>query len=62
VVRPSGLVLLKLHAGDPKDAWDVRALIEILEKGGALEEKVDRMLPRLPVECKRLWRRLRDET
>ena len=61
VVRPSGLVLLKLHAGGPKDAWDVRSLIESLEPAGPLEEEVDRMLPRLPAECQRLWKRLRDE-
>jgi len=61
IVRPSGLVLLKLHAGGPQDAWDVRALMESLEQVGALEEEVERMLPHLPPECLRLWKRLRDE-
>lgn len=61
VVRPAGLVLLKLHAGGPRDAWDIRSLMESLEPAGTLEEEVDRMLPRLPAECQRLWKRLREE-
>jgi hypothetical protein len=39
----------------------VRSLLEILEAGGALDREVDRMLPRLPTDCRKLWKRLRDE-
>jgi predicted nucleotidyltransferase len=28
VARPAGLVLLKLYASGPKDAWDIRSLME----------------------------------
>jgi predicted nucleotidyltransferase len=60
VARPAGLVLLKLHAGGPKDAWDVRSLLESVEQADAVEDEVERMVPRLPSECRRLWERLRE--
>jgi hypothetical protein len=61
VVSPSGLVLLKLHAGGPKDAWDIRSLLEIVPDPEVLVGQVERVLPRLPGDARRLWSRLRDE-
>lgn len=59
VVRPAGLVLLKLHAGGPKDAWDIRALLEIAEDRSMLIAEVERTLPRLPADARQLWSRIR---
>jgi hypothetical protein len=61
VARPAGLVLLKLHAGGPKDAWDVRALLEASDRPAEIESEVDRLVSRLPADARRLWARLRDE-
>ncbi len=63
VAKPAGLVLLKLYAGGPKDAWDVRALLEGLDAPNrrAVEDEVGRIVPRLPRECGHLWDRLREE-
>jgi len=61
VARPAGLVLLKLHAGGPKDAWDIRALLEATEDAAAIEAEVENKLPELPSEAQRLWSRLRRE-
>ena len=60
VVTPAGLVLLKLHAGGPRDAWDIRMLLETLDEAKPIAAEVERMLPRLPVECKILWDRIRE--
>jgi predicted nucleotidyltransferase len=62
VARPSGLVLLKLHAGGPKDAWDIRALLEVLDHAADVEAEVELVLPRLPADARRLWSRLQAET
>jgi hypothetical protein len=61
VVRPAGLVLLKLHAGGPKDAWDIRALLEVLDDPAEVEAEVERVVPRLPAAARHLWSRLRGE-
>jgi hypothetical protein len=61
VARSAGLVLLKLHAGGPKDAWDIRALLEASDDAGAVQNEVERILPRLPADARRLWSRLRAE-
>ena len=62
VARPGGLVLLKLYAGGPKDAWDIRSLLEVSEDEPALRAEVDHVLPRLGADAIRLWARLKDET
>jgi hypothetical protein len=62
VARPAGLVLLKLYAGGPKDAWDIRALLEVSEDAAAILAEVEGMVPRLPPDAQRLWSRLRAET
>lgn len=61
VVQPAGLVLLKLHAGGPKDAWDIRALLEIADDRSALVADVERTLPRLPADARQLWSRIKDD-
>lgn len=58
VARPAGLVLLKLLAGGPKDAWDIRSLIEVHAPAEALKAEVDQVVSRLPSEAQRLWARL----
>jgi hypothetical protein len=59
VAQPAGLVLLKLHAGGPKDAWDIRALLEIADDRSALVADVERILPRLPADARQLWSRIK---
>ncbi len=61
VVHPAGLVLLKLHAGGPKDAWDITALAETHEQWATIMAEVDKLVDRLPLESQRLWERLRTE-
>ena len=60
VVGPAGLILLKLDAGGPKDAWDVQSLLESLEHPREIGAEVDRVIPRLAPAARRLWKRLRD--
>jgi predicted nucleotidyltransferase len=59
VMQPTGLVLLKLHAGGPKDAWDIQALLEVTEDAAGLIARVERALPRLPADARQLWSRIR---
>jgi hypothetical protein len=54
-------VLLKLHAGGPKDAWDIRALFEVLDDPAAVQAEVERAIDRLPPDARQLWSRLRAE-
>ena len=58
VVRPAGLVLLKLHAGGAKDAWDIRALLEASAEAAEIKSEVERLVPRLPADARSLWSRL----
>ena len=59
VASASSLVLLKLYAGGPKDAWDIRALLESQDEPDALRADVDERVESMPAECRRLWARLR---
>jgi predicted nucleotidyltransferase len=61
VVTPAGLVLLKLDAGGPKDAWDVRSILDSAGDAVTLKAEVAGMIRRLSPEARRLWKRLRDE-
>jgi hypothetical protein len=61
VARAAALVLLKLHAGGPKDAWDIRALFEVSSDVAGLEAEVDAVVSRLPGDARQLWSRLRTE-
>jgi nucleotidyltransferase AbiEii toxin of type IV toxin-antitoxin system len=62
VVRAADLILLKLHAGGPKDAWDVRSLLEASTEPAALRAEVDRAVTRLGKEASGFWTRLQAET
>jgi len=62
VVRPAGLVILKLHAGGPKDAWDISSLAETHEQWATISDEVEDLLDRLPAESRRLWERLQAGT
>jgi hypothetical protein len=58
VMAPADLVLLKLYAGGPQDAWDVEQLLALQDRS-ALVEDVERQLSRLPAHAAVLWRRIR---
>ena len=58
VAQPAGLVLLKLYAGGPKDAWDIESLLESHESSDEIKVEVDSSVARLPAECRELWKRL----
>jgi hypothetical protein len=57
VAGPADLILLKLYAGGPQDAWDVEQLLALLDRP-ALAAEVERQLPRLPGHAAALWRRI----
>ncbi|MBK9515747.1 MAG: hypothetical protein IPO09_00060 [Anaeromyxobacter sp.] len=57
VVTPADLVLLKLFAGGPQDAWDVEQLLAVAGHPD-LAANVEAMLPRLPAAATALWRRI----
>jgi len=60
VVGPAGLILLKLYAGGPKDAWDIRSLLESHEQSASIQAEVDEAVTRLTPEGRRLWDRIRE--
>jgi hypothetical protein len=57
VVSAADLVLLKLYAGGPQDAWDVDQLLDVDPR---LAAAVEARLSLLPAECTALWRRILD--
>jgi hypothetical protein len=57
VVTTADLVLLKLYAGGPQDAWDVEQLLALREHA-ALVAAVEQRLPRLPRHASELWSRI----
>jgi hypothetical protein len=56
LVEAADLVLLKLFAGGPQDAWDVDQLLEV---DGAIAPQVEARLADLPRECAELWASIR---
>ena len=54
VVRPSDLILLKLHAGGPQDLWDIQQLLA-LPNAAALAAMVDADLAALPADARERW-------
>ncbi len=58
VVTLPDLVLLKLYAGGPQDAWDVEQLLDAGERR-ATEAAVSARIGELPPEASRLWERIR---
>lgn len=57
VLGGADLILLKLYAGGPQDAWDIQQILAGPERD-SLIAGVERELPELPKECSRLWRRI----
>lgn len=57
VVKASHLILLKLYAGGPQDAWDIQQLLATGERPRLIAE-VERELGRLPAEPRALWQRI----
>ena len=55
VAAASDVVLLKLYAGGPQDAWDIAQLLDAVPAAAA---QVDAAVPALPAECAALWRRI----
>ncbi|MBI2207381.1 MAG: hypothetical protein HYU41_26415 [Candidatus Rokubacteria bacterium] len=58
VVRRRDLVLLKLYAGGPQDAWDITQLLGVPD-GASTVSEVDAAVESLPVDAQALWRRVR---
>lgn len=56
VVAAADLVLLKLFAAGPQDAWDLEQLLAGAD--ASVAEEVERHLGGLPQESRDLWRRL----
>ena len=56
VAAPAGLILLKLHAGGAKDAWDIAQLLPDVD--ASLFAAVEEQLPDLPDDARALWERL----
>lgn len=54
VVRAADLILLKLFAGGPQDAWDIE---QLLRADPTLRDEVEQHLPDLPSEARQLWQR-----
>lgn len=57
IVRPADLMLLKLFAGGPQDAWDIDQLLDVVP---AAVHEVEAGLAALPADCHSFWRRIRD--
>jgi hypothetical protein len=58
VARTVDLVLLKLYAGGPQDAWDVEQLLGLEGEPGIVAQ-VERELVELPPHAAELWKRIR---
>lgn len=58
VVQRADLVLLKLYAGGPADAWDVVQLLGTPPDTGLVTE-VDARSAALPADARRLWARIK---
>lgn len=61
LVRAADLILLKLFAGGPQDAWDIAELLAAGDRM-ALTAEVESHLTELPTEARALWQRLRAES
>ncbi len=57
VARAADLILLKLYAGGPQDAWDIDQLLDV---DATLAVEVEAGLRSLPAECAALWRNILD--
>lgn len=57
LVQAADLILLKLYAGGPQDAWDIQQLLAG-ENRETLIAEVNRELPRLTSESAALWKKI----
>lgn len=57
VDRPADLVLLKLYAGGPQDAWDIDQLLASADARDVARE-VESRIGELPEDARALWRRV----
>jgi hypothetical protein len=57
VVRAADLILLKLYAGGPQDAWDVQQLLARPFRGDLVLE-VESRLSDLPAQSQNLWKKI----
>lgn len=57
VPSAADLVLLKLYAGGPQDAWDIAQLLDVDDRE-ALVGEVNARLEELPTDCRRLWKKI----
>jgi hypothetical protein len=57
VATVADLVLLKLYAAGPQDAWDVAQLLDAGDRA-ALVAEIEAALPALPEDSRRLWARV----
>ena len=57
-VTAADLVLLKLYAGGPQDAWDID---QLLDAEHSLASEVETRLAALPADCAALWRRILEQ-
>jgi nucleotidyltransferase AbiEii toxin of type IV toxin-antitoxin system len=57
IASVADLVLLKLYAAGPQDAWDIAQLLETGDRA-ALVADVEATLPALPEDARRLWARV----
>ena len=58
VVEPADLVLLKLYAGGPQDAWDIQQLLADDSRAATIAAVNERIVE-LPAACLALWQRVR---
>ena len=57
IVRAADLILLKLYAGGPQDAWDVEQLLTGPSREELIREVESRLVD-LPRESSELWSRI----
>ena len=57
VATSGDVVVLKLFAGGPQDAWDIEQLLAAGDRS-ALVGHVESVLPQLPEDARRLWARI----
>jgi hypothetical protein len=57
VVGAADLILLKLYAGGPQDAWDIQQMLATEDRETLIVE-VDEGLPDLNAEASALWRKI----
>lgn len=58
VASAADLILLKLYAGGPQDAWDVEQLLAASDRD-ELARQIDDAVGALPAESRRLWGAIR---